>query len=200
MNLEFHFDFGSPNAYFAHRALPQIEARTGVKFRYVPILLGGVFKATNNKSPVVQFAGIKNKLEYERLEIDRFIRKHALTKFHWNANFPINTLTIMRGAVAAEIDGVAPAFIEAMFRGMWEDGLKLDDPAVIAVTLKNAGLDANRLAAQTQEQAVKDKLIANTEASVARGTFGAPTFFVGDEIYFGKDRLRDVEDAIVAAK
>ncbi|HEY5209571.1 MAG TPA: 2-hydroxychromene-2-carboxylate isomerase [Stellaceae bacterium] len=199
MDIEFLYDFGSPNAYFAHRAIPAIEARTGAKFRYVPILLGGVFKATNNKSPVVQFAGIKNKLEYERLEIARFIKKHALTKFHWNTNFPINTLAIMRGAVAADLDNVTAPYTEAMFKGVWEDGLKLDDPAVILATLTAAGLDGNRLAAQTQEQAVKDKLIANTDAAVARGAFGAPTFFVGNEIYFGKDRLRDVEEAIIAA-
>jgi|SRR6185312_3142680 len=200
MNVEFLFDLGSPNAYFAHRAIPGIEARTGVKFRYVPMLLGGVFKATNNKSPVVQFAGIKNKLEYERLEIDRFIRKHGLSKFHWNNNFPVNTLTIMRGAVAAGELGVGAPYIEAMFRGMWEDSLKLDDPAIIAETLNRAGLDGAAILAKTQDQAVKDRLLANTENAVARGTFGAPTFFVGDEIYFGKDRLRDVEDAIVAAK
>jgi 2-hydroxychromene-2-carboxylate isomerase len=200
VHVEFHFDFGSPNAYFAHRVIPQIEARTGAKFRYVPTLLGGVFKATNNKSPVVQFAGIKNKMEYERLEIDRFIKRHGLTKFHWNQNFPVNTLGIMRGAVAAEMAGVTAPYVEAMFRGMWEEGLKLDDPAIIVATLKAAGLDGERLAAQTQDQAVKDRLIANTDASVARGTFGAPTFYVGDEIYFGKDRLRDVEDAIGAAK
>ncbi len=200
MKVEFLYDFGSPNAYFAHRVIPQIEARTGVKFLYVPILLGGVFKMTNNKSPVVQFADIKNKLAYDRLEIDRFIQKHGLTKFHWNPNFPVNTLGIMRGAVAAEMDGVAAPYIEAMFRGMWEEGRKLDDPAVIIATLKEAGLDGERLAAQTQAQAVKDKLLANTEPAVARGTFGAPTFFVDGEIYFGKDRLRDVEDAIVATK
>jgi len=200
MNVEFLFDFGSPNAYFAHRAIPQIEARTGVKFRYVPMLLGGVFKATNNRSPVVQFAGIKNKLEYERLEISRFIKKHNLTRFHWNTNFPVNTLTIMRGAVAADEMGVAAPYIETMFRGMWEDSLKLDDPSIIAETLKDAGLDGAAILAKTQDQAVKDRLLANTENAVARGTFGAPTFFVGNEIYFGKDRLRDVEDAIVATK
>jgi 2-hydroxychromene-2-carboxylate isomerase len=200
VKVEFLYDFGSPNAYFAHRVIPQIEARTGVKFTYVPILLGGVFKATNNKSPVVQFADIKNKLAYERLEIDRFIKKHGLTKFRWNSNFPVNTLIIMRGAIAAERDGVAAPYIEAMFRGMWEEGRKLDHPSVIVETLNEAGLDGERLAAQTQNQAVKDTLVANTENAVARGTFGAPTFFVDGEIYFGKDRLRDVEEAIVAGK
>jgi 2-hydroxychromene-2-carboxylate isomerase len=198
MIVEFHFDFGSPNAYFAHRAIPAIEARTGAKFRDVPVLLGGVFKLTNNKSPIVQFAGIKNKLDYDRLEIQRFIAKHRLTQFHMNPNFPVNTLGIMRGAVAAEMDGVLMPYVEAMFRGMWEEGRKLDDPAVIVATLNETGLDGARLAARTQDQDVKDKLLANTEASVARGTFGAPTFFVGNEIYFGKDRLRDVEEAIAA--
>jgi 2-hydroxychromene-2-carboxylate isomerase len=180
--------------------LPEIEARTGVSFTYVPILLGGVFKATNNKSPVEQFRDIKNKLDYERLEIARFVKKHRLTAFKMNPFFPVNTLTIMRGAVAAEMDGVATRYIEAMFHFMWEEPRKLDDPAVIVATLREAGLDADRLAAQTQDQTVKDKLLANTLASVARGTFGSPTFFVGDDIYFGKDRLGQVEDAIRAAK
>ncbi len=139
MKVEFLYDFGSPNAYFAHRVLPQIEARTGVKFCYLPILLGGVFKLTNNKSPIAQFADIKNKLAYERLEIDRFIRKHGLSQFHMNPNFPVNTLTIMRGAIAAERDGVAATYIETMFRAMWEDGRKLDDLAVVVATLKEAG-------------------------------------------------------------
>jgi 2-hydroxychromene-2-carboxylate isomerase len=198
MNLEFLYDFGSTNAFLAYRVLPEIEARTGVKFTYVPILLGGVFKLTNNKSPVEQFKDIKNKLNYERLEIARFVKKHGLSKFRMNPNFPVNTLAIMRGAVAAERDGVAAPYIEAMFRGMWEEGRKLDDPAVIVDTLTEAGLDADRLTAAAQTQPVKDKLLANTQAAVARGTFGAPTFFVGEEIYFGKDRLRDVEEAILA--
>jgi 2-hydroxychromene-2-carboxylate isomerase len=200
MKVEFLYDFGSPNAYFAHRVLPQIEARTGVKFRYVPILLGGVFKLTNNKSPVMQFADIKNKLAYERLEMDRFIRKHGINRFRMNPNFPVNTLIIMRGAVAAAKDGVAATYIETMFRSMWEDGRKLDDLAVVVGTLNEAGLDGERIAAETQEQAVKDELVVNTENAVARGTFGAPTFFVDDQIYFGKDRLGDVEEAIDAAQ
>jgi 2-hydroxychromene-2-carboxylate isomerase len=198
--VEFLYDFGSPNAYLAHKVIPHIEARTRATFHYVPMLLGGVFKATNNKSPVVQFAGIKNKLEYDRLEIARFIKKHGLTKFHMNPNFPVNTLAIMRGAVAAEMEGVAAPYIEAMFRGMWEGGRKLDDPAIIVATLKEAGLDGDGIATRTQDQAVKDKLLANTESAVARGAFGAPTFFVGDEIFFGKDRLPQVEEEIAAQK
>jgi 2-hydroxychromene-2-carboxylate isomerase len=197
--VEFHFDLGSPNAYAAHRAIPEVAARTGATFRYVPILLGGVFKLTNNKSPIVQFKDIKNKLDYERLEFARFIRRHRIARFRMNPYFPVNTLGIMRGAVAAEMDGVLAPYVEAMFRGLWEEGRKLDDPAVIAETLTAAALDAARLMARSQDQAVKDRLLANTEATVSRGTFGAPTFFVGNDIYFGKDRLRDVEEAIVAA-
>ena len=200
MRVEFLYDFGSPNAYLAHRVVPRIEARTGVEFRYVPILLGGVFKLTNNRSPVQQFADVRNKLGYERLEMERFVRKHGLSRFRMNPGFPVNTLTIMRGAVAAGKDGVAAPYIEAMFRAMWELGRKLDDPEVIVATLDEAGLDGDRIAARARDRAIKDELIANTESAVARGAFGAPTFFVDDQIYFGKDRLRDVEEAIGAAR
>ncbi|MDE3115901.1 MAG: 2-hydroxychromene-2-carboxylate isomerase [Pseudomonadota bacterium] len=193
---EFLFDFGSPNAYLAHKVIPGIEARTGVKFDYVPILLGGVFKLTGNKSPMVAFAGIKNKLDYEQLETQRFITRHGLTAFRFNPNFPVNTVAIMRGALAAEMQGCFAPYVEAVFRAMWEEGLKMDEPAVIAATLGRAGLDGAGLLALTQDQAVKDRLLANTEAAVARGVFGAPSFFVGRELFFGKDRLREVEDQI----
>jgi 2-hydroxychromene-2-carboxylate isomerase len=200
MQVEFHFDFGSPNAYLSHRLIPGIEQRTGVKFTYVPILLGGVFKLTNNASPMVQFKDVKNKLEYGQIEMRRFIQQHALAKFRPNPHFPVNTVQIMRGAIAAETDGTFAPYVEAVFRAMWEDGRKMDDPEVIRVTLNAAGLDGARTLARIQEQPVKDKLLHNTEATVKRGTFGAPTFFVGSEIFFGKDRLREVEEEIVAAK
>lgn len=198
--VEFHFDFGSPNAYFAHRVIPAIEQRTGTQFTYVPILLGGVFKLSNNQPPMVQFKDIKAKRDYMKLEIIRFIKKHGLTRFKMNPNFPVNTVQIMRGAVAAEMDGVLPKYVEAVFMSMWEDGLKMDDPEVIRTALDRAGLDGARTLARIQEQDVKDKLLKNTEGTVARGTFGAPTFFVGEEIFFGKDRLREVEEEIVAQK
>ena len=197
---EFHFDFGSPNAYLAHLVLPGIEQRTGVKFTYVPVLLGGVFKATGNKSPMELLAGIKNKPAYQSLETQRFLKRHSITAYKSNPHFPVNTLTIMRGAVAAQEAGVFMPYVEAVYRAMWADGKKMDDPAVIGAVLKEAGLDAGALMALTQDQRVKDKLVENTSASVARGTFGSPTFYVGDDIYFGKDSLRDVEEAIAAAK
>jgi 2-hydroxychromene-2-carboxylate isomerase len=196
--VEFHFDFGSPNAYLAHLVVPRIEARTGVKFEYVPILLGGVFKLTNNRSPAESMRGIKNRLEYEEIERQRFVRRHGITDFAFNPFFPVNTLLIMRGAVAAQFAGVLPRYVDAMFRGMWAEPKKLDDPEGARATLEQAGLDPTLLA-RTQDVEVKDRLLKNTEASVARGTFGSPTFFVGDEIFFGKDRLRDVEEEIVRA-
>jgi 2-hydroxychromene-2-carboxylate isomerase len=197
-SVEFHFDFGSPNAYLAHRVIPAIEGRTGAGFRYVPILLGGVFKATGNRSPVEAFGGIRNKPEYERLESERFIRKHGLTRFARNPFFPVNTLQLMRGAAAAEIDGDLPRYVEAVFHHMWEEPKRMDEAEVVRAALDASGLDAARFSERVQDPAVKARLIENTEASVARGTFGSPTFFVGGDIFFGKDRLRDVEDAILA--
>lgn len=200
MRVEFHFDFGSPNAYLSHVVIPRIEQRTGAKFEYVPILLGGVFKLTNNRSPVESYAGIRNKLPYERLETERFVRKHGIEHYRFNPFFPVNTLALMRGAIAAQRLGVFAHYVERMFRHMWSEPRKMDDPEVIRATLQECGFDAAKLMALAQEQSVKDELAANTARSVERGTFGAPTFFVDDEIYFGKDRLRDVEEAIVAGR
>jgi 2-hydroxychromene-2-carboxylate isomerase len=198
--VEFHFDFGSPNAYLAHLLIPQVEQRTGAKFEYVPILLGGVFKMTNNKSPAEKMAGIKNRLQYEQLEMQRFIRRNAIKQFAFNPFFPVNTLLVMRGAVAAQRENVFARYVDEVFRAMWAQPKKMDDPEVVKGVLQEAGLDAERLLARAQEPEVKEALLKNTEATVARGTFGSPTFFVGDEIFFGKDRLRDVEDEIVRAK
>jgi 2-hydroxychromene-2-carboxylate isomerase len=197
--VEFHFDFGSPNAYLAHLIIPEIERRTGAKFDYVPILLGGVFKLTNNQSPAQKMAGIKNRLQYEQLEMQRFIRRHGITQFKFNPFFPVNTLLLMRGAIAAQLDGVFERFVQEMFRAMWADPKDMDDPEVVRSTLEESGFDAAALLARTQEPEVKDRLLNNTQASVERGTFGSPTFFVDDEIFFGKDRLRDVEEEIVRA-
>jgi 2-hydroxychromene-2-carboxylate isomerase len=200
MRAEFHFDFGSPNAYLSHLIVPRIEQRTASKFEYVPILLGGVFKLTNNRSPVESYAGIRNKLPYEQLETRRFIAKHGITRFQFNPFFPVNTLALMRGAVAAQRLGVFVHYVDEMFRHMWAQPRKMDDPEVLRATLQESGFDTGKLLALAQDQSVKDELAANTARSVERGTFGAPTFFVADQIYFGKDRLRDVEEAIIAGK
>jgi 2-hydroxychromene-2-carboxylate isomerase len=198
--VEFHFDFGSPNAYLAHLVIPEIERRTGAKFDYVPVLLGGVFKLTNNRSPAESLAGIKNKPEYQKLETERFIRRHGITAYRRNPFFPVNTLSIMRGAVAAQRLGVFARYVDEIYRHMWAEPKKMDDPDVLRAALAESTIEIEPLLALTQTAEVKDELRTNTERSVARGTFGSPTFFVGDEIFFGKDRLRDVEEAILARR
>src|ERR1700710_2656542 len=195
MLCEFLFDFGSPNAFLAHRVIPDIERRTGAKFDYTPVLLGGIFRATGNKSPMEAFGHIPSKMAYEQLETQRFIRRHAITDFKFNPFFPVNTLNLMRMAVAAQAEGILPRYMDAVFHHMWIQPKKMDDPEVVKTALTESGLDP-ALLARAQAPEVKAGLIANTEAAVKRGVFGIPTFFVGDEIFFGKDRLRDVEDAI----
>lgn len=196
-SVEFHFDFGSPNAYFAHRVIPDIEERTGVPFRYVPVLLGGVFKATGNQPPMVAMQGIRNKPEYFRLEMERFRQRHDLDDFRMNPHFPVNTLAVMRGALVAERLEVFDDYVEAVFHHLWEGEKKMDDPEVIRAALAESGLPADELIAGAQDPEIKQQLIDNTAASVERGTFGIPTFFVDGEIWFGKDRLRDVEEEIL---
>lgn len=200
MRIEFLFDFGSPNAYLAHKVIPKIEKHTGERFEYVPVLLGGIFKLTGNRSPVEAFGNIRNKLTYENLETTRFIKRHGIASFHLNPFFPVNTLTLMRMAVAAQLSGDLPRYVDAAFHHMWEAPKKMDDAEVIRAALTDSGLDAEALLERAQSPEVKQRLIQNTEQAVARGAFGSPTFFVDDEIYFGKDRLRDVEEEIARRK
>src|SRR5271169_2317817 len=198
-SVEFHFDLGSPNAYLSHLVVPGIEKRTGVKFEYVPVLLGGVFKLTNNRSPAQSLVGIKNKPDYERLEMNRFIKRHGITRFQSNPFFPVNTLMMMRGAIAARSLGVFDRYVDAMYRDMWAEPKKMDEPAIYRAALIEAGLPSAKILELIETRPVKDELIDNTNRSVERGTFGSPTFYVGNEIFFGKDRLRDVEEKIVAS-
>jgi 2-hydroxychromene-2-carboxylate isomerase len=198
--IEFVFDFASPNAYLAYRALPPILERTGAKLDIVPCLLGGIFKATGNKAPFIAFAPIKGKFEYEMLEVRRFVAKNKIAKFRLNPHFPVNSLTLMRGFIAAREAGCEDAYLEMGLAGMWEDGLKLDDPAVLANAIDEAGLDSASLLAAAQSEPVKQRLADNTAVAVERGAFGVPTFFVGAEMFFGKDRLLQVEEAVEAAK
>lgn len=195
--VEFHFDFGSPNSYFSHRVIPAITQRTGVSFTYVPILLGGVFKATNNRSPMEAFGDIRNKPEYNALETRRFIARHGIDNFVMNPHFPVNTLYIMRGAVYAIQAGFGDRYINAVMAAMWEQGLNMADAEVIAKALSDAELPAEEIIAATADPTIKQTLIDNTSASVERGNFGSPTFFVGEEMFFGKDKLRDVEEFIL---
>jgi 2-hydroxychromene-2-carboxylate isomerase len=200
VKAEFLFDFGSPNAYLAHLVLPGIEARTQVKFDYVPVLLGGVFKATNNVSPAVSLKGVRNKGEYQQLETQRFLRKHGITRYRPNPYFPVNTLRIMRGAVAAQRLGVFERYVDEVYRHMWAEPRKMDEPDIIRAAFEESALPADDLFRLMEDGEVKQTLIANTENAVARGVFGSPSFFVGSELFFGKDRLREVEEEIEAQK
>ncbi len=194
---QFMFDFGSPNAFLSHEAIPAIEKRIGVKFDYVPILLGGIFKATNNKSPAETLAGIKNKREFHAVETRRFVERFQVMPYTWNPFFPVNTLNLMRAAVAAQMEGVFAKYIDAAFHHMWVEPKKMDDPEVALAALTSSGLDAKHLFTRAGEADVKAKLIENTQAAVDRGTFGSPTFFVGNEMFFGKEQLRDVEEVVL---
>ncbi|MCX2980926.1 2-hydroxychromene-2-carboxylate isomerase [Halieaceae bacterium IMCC14734] len=192
---DFIIDVASPNAYLVHKALGAIEKRTGCRFNYVPCLLGGIFKATGNQAPMLAFGDIKGKLAYDQLEMQRFIQQHQLTAFTFNPHFPINTLTLMRGAAAMELQGQDELvqYLDKVLHYMWEEPRNLNDPEILASTLTDAGYDAEALIASTQQPEVKQRLISNTEKAVQRGTFGIPTFYVGDEMFFGKERLGQVE-------
>ena len=189
--IELIFDFASPNAYLVYRALPPVLARTGATLVLTPCLLGGIFKATGNQAPMLAFAGVQGKLAYDMLEMRRFIAREKLDRFAMNPHFPINTLLVMRGMVAAGADNTA--YVDAVLTAMWETGQNMGDPAVVADVLGAAGLDAPALLAAAQTDPVKQALVANTQAAVDRGVFGIPTMFVGEEMFFGKERLGQVE-------
>jgi 2-hydroxychromene-2-carboxylate isomerase len=194
--IDFIFDFGSPNAYLAWKVLPGIAARSNAQVNLIPCLLGGLFKLTKNQAPMTAFGNVKGKLEYERLETQRFIAKHGLRDFRFNPHFPVNTLLIMRGLLAARRANVGEVYFDAVLKAMWEEGQKMDDPAVVAAVLSAAGLDAKAILDSAQDPDVKAELAANTSAAAARGAFGIPTFFVGNEMFFGKERLGQVEEEL----
>lgn len=197
--IDFIFDFASPNAYLAHKVLPGIAARTGARLNYMPCLLGGIFKATGNQAPMLAFASIPAKLAYEQLEFNRFIARHGLDAFTFNPYFPVSSLILMRGAMVAEEEGRLMEYIEAGLHHMWEAPKKMDDPAIAAAALNESGFGGTAIVERTQEPAIKARLADYTQAAVDRGVFGIPTFFVGDEMFFGKERLDQVEEAAAAA-
>jgi 2-hydroxychromene-2-carboxylate isomerase len=197
--VQFLFDFGSPNAYLCHQVIPAIAARTGAVFEPVPILLGGLFKLANNRSPMEAYAHIPNKLAYEQLELKRFVARHGLRKFRFNPHFPVNTLKVMRGACAAQRLGCLTPYMNVVFQALWEDGQNMDDGPTITATLQAGGLDAQALLALSQDPEVKAQLLANTQQAHEQGAFGSPSFLIGQDLWFGKERLRDVEEAILTA-
>jgi 2-hydroxychromene-2-carboxylate isomerase len=194
--VDFIFDFASPNAYFSYKVLPQIVERSGATLNISPCLLGGIFKETGNQPPMVTFANVKGKMEYEMLESERFVTRHGLSSFKFNSSFPVNTLLLMRGALVAEGDGRLSEYVDAGLRSMWEDDKKMDDVEVFVSEMDASGFDGEDIVKRTQDAEIKSRLIANTNAAVSRGVFGIPTFFVGNEMFFGKDRLHQVEEAL----
>ena len=196
--IDFIFDFASPNGYLTHRALSGLVERTGATLNVIPCLLGGIFKATGNQAPMIAFGNIKNKMEYERMEFQRFIAKHGLSDLTFNPHFPVNTLLLMRGAIYAQREGFLDAYLAAGLHHMWEDCKDMSDPDVFAEAMTESGLDGKAILEATQDPDIKAALVKNTEEAVSRGAFGIPTFFVGDEMFFGKERLGQLEEHLAA--
>ncbi len=190
--LEFYFDVGSPTAYLAHKRLGQLAQQYKLEVRYMPMLLGGVFKASGNTSPVAIPAKGKYMLEQD---LPRFAARYGVP-LSFNPHFPINTLNLMRAAIAAQQLGCFDAYINRVFDAIWVEGKNMGDAQVVSEELAAAGLDAGPLLARSQEQEVKAELVANTDAAVARGVFGAPTLFMDGAMYFGQDRLDFIEEAL----
>ena len=194
--IDFVFDFASPNAYLAYQLLPSIAERNGAEITITPCLLGGIFKATGNQPPMIAFGGVQGKLEYEQREISRFVKKHDLQKYQFNTHFPVNTLILMRAAIVAGDEGRLAEYIDAGLVAMWENNKKMDDPEVFVAVMNDAGFDGANLLERTQDPSIKQRLMDNTAQAVRRGAFGVPTFFVGSEMFFGKDRLVQVEEEL----
>jgi 2-hydroxychromene-2-carboxylate isomerase len=189
--FEFLFDFGGPNSYLTHKVLPGFCGANHAEAIYTPVLLGGLFKMTNNQAPMMRYAETPAKRDYEMLEFQRFIAANDIP-FKMSPYFPINSLALMRGAVAAQHLNCFAPYVEAIMTAMWEDGANVGDQDVVQGTLDSAGLDGAALLAKADEPEVKAELVANTEKAVARGAFGVPTFFVGEEMFWGKERLGQV--------
>ncbi len=195
--LEFIFDFGSPNAYLVYKVLPPFLQRTGAELQITPCLLGGIFKLTGNQPPMLAYGKVKEKMAYEQLEMKRFIDEHGLVNFKFNSHFPVNTLMLMRGALVAEAEHRLIEYVEFGLKTLWEEDLKMDDAEVMSAALDGAGFDSASYMEQMQTSGIKQRLSDNTSGAVKRGVFGVPTFFVGDEMFFGKDRLGHVEQALL---
>jgi 2-hydroxychromene-2-carboxylate isomerase len=196
LDFKFIFDFGSPKSYLVYKLVPGIEERTKVKAEYVPVLLGGIFKSINNVSPIESFKTVPSKGAYDNLDTSRFVKKHKL-EFKPNSNFPINTLNLMRGAVYAKENGFFEKYVEVVFKSMWVDNKKMDELDIIKEVLDENQLPTKEIFEGTQDQNIKNKLVENTSNAVKKGIFGAPSFLVDDELFFGKETLQDVEDLII---
>ena len=197
VDFKFIFDFGSPKTYLVYKLLSGIEKRTNIKAEFVPVLLGGIFKSTNNVSPIESFKTVPAKGKYDDLDTARFVKKHNIA-FNFNSNFPINTLNLMRGAIYAQENEIFDKYVEVVFKSMWVDNKKMDDLEVIQTVFLENGLPVKEIFEGTQDQKIKDKLIKNTSDADEKGIFGAPSMLVEDELFFGKESLQDVEELILS--
>ena len=193
--IELIFDFVSPNAYLVWQPLRALAARQGAQIKITPAFLGGMHKLTGNAPPFIRDAEVKGKNAYAKLEMQRFIEKHGFDRFKMNPKFPFNSVNLLRMLVSLESDDQI-RFIDAMTPAIWEEGLDVTDAAAVAAVLTKAGFDAQSLAAKAQDPAIKQAVIDNTEKAVERGTFGIPTFYIGGEIFFGKERLGQIEEML----
>ena len=190
--IEFYYDFGSPKSYFVHKLLPGIAKKYNVTVVWKPMLLGGVFKLTNNQSPMDRFKDVQGKLAYDKHETDRFVKRYNLA-YQPNPHFPIMTIGVMRGAIYAAGTDFDARYRDTVFKAIWEDQQEMNAPEVIRLTLNSAGLPADEIMAATQTAEVKSRLIDVTNGAVSRGIFGAPTLFFGEEMFFGKESIWEIE-------
>ena len=194
VKIKFVYDIASPNGYLCHKVIPNFEEKYSVKFDYLICLLGGIHKLSNNTSPMIAYAEIPNKNSYFSNEIQRFIKFHKIENFQMNPHFPINTLTIQRGALVAEEMGILMDYVDVMAKGMWEEKINLGDKDILIDYLNNNSLEGSDIIEQTSSDEIKQKLIKNTEEAVAMGAFGVPTFFIEKQMFWGKEALREMPD------
>ncbi|MBL4717332.1 MAG: 2-hydroxychromene-2-carboxylate isomerase [Erythrobacter sp.] len=191
--LEYIFDLAAPNGYLAWYPLKQIIVRTGAQLVVTPVFLGGMHKLTGNAPPMMRDADVKGKVPYAALEFQRFLDRHGMDQFRMHPALPFNSILLQRVLVAASDEAERQALVETLLPAVWERNIDCGDAEVVGAELAAAGFDAERLLTATQDPGVKAKLAANTEAAVARGAFGIPTFFVDGEMWFGKERLEQIE-------
>ena len=195
MNVDFIFDFASPNAYLCHKAIQNLEKTHDIKFNYIPCLLGGIMKLSNNQPPMVTLADIPNKLKYEfDTAFNRFMKEHNITKFKMNEHFPVNTISLIRGAIVAQKNVFFESYVEIVLSGLWEQSLKLDTPEALHELLNNNDCYPDLVIEGIAKDEIKAELIANTSEAVEKGAFGIPTFFVENEMFYGKDSLRELKE------
>ena len=195
MDVDFIFDFASPNAYLCHKAIQNLEKTHDIKFNYIPCLLGGIMKLSNNQPPMITLAEIPNKSKYEfDTAFNRFMKEHDITKFKMNEHFPVNTISLIRGAIVAQKNNFFDSYVELVLSGLWEQSLKLDTPEALSDLLIKNNCHADLVIEGIATDEIKAELIANTSEAVEKGAFGIPTFFVNNEMFYGKDTLRELKE------